>query len=139
MMFSKKIWEHRVINSTFKDIATDWEKRDKSVVFNILFVNYLWIGATFAFFHSDWNMPCVQKDLKIKWKGLQMDSSHNLSMGILTISSPWALFTSCLLESDLSVNKETTEAVLLILLSIKKQSFAKKELKILLFILKSMK
>ena len=32
-----------------ENFATDWKKRDRSVVFNTLFVVFLKIGATFAF------------------------------------------------------------------------------------------
>ena len=51
---------------------------------------FLWIGAKFAFFHSDGKIPCVRQDLKTISRGFQMDLSHNLSIRILIISSVWA-------------------------------------------------
>ena len=111
----------------FENVATDWENRDRSVVVNTLFFDFFvnWYDICY-FFHSDGKMPCVRQDLKIIWKSLRMDLSHNLSTQILVTLSPWALFTSRLLESDLSVIKEEREGVLLILLSINKQCVAKK-------------
>ena len=120
-----------------------------SVVFNTLLVAFLWIGTTIAFFHSDGKMSCVRQDLKIILRGLQMESSHNSSMRILVISSPWALFESSLLimfmisstekapsESDFSVIKGKSDGNVF-LLSINKHCFAKKEWKISLFSVKS--
>ena len=110
---------------------------------------FLWIGATFPFFHSDGKTPCVNQDLKLILWGLQMDLSHNLSMRILIISSPWALLERSLLmmflisftdkstsESDFSVTKGKSDGNVLPL-SINEHSFAKKELNISLFSLKS--
>ena len=54
-----KIYEHYVVNSIFKNFATDWEKRDRSVVFNILLFVFLWIGTIFAFFHSAQKILCI--------------------------------------------------------------------------------
>ena len=77
-----------------------------------------------------------------------MDLSHNLSMRILIISSPWALFESSLLmflisstekstsESDFSVIKGKSDGNVLPL-SINEHCFAKKEFNISLFSLKS--
>ena len=93
-------------------------------------------------------MPCIRQDLKIILRGLQMDLSHNLSMRILIISSPWALFESSLLmflisstekstsESDFSVIKGKSDGNVLPL-SINEHCLAKKELKISLVSLKS--
>ena len=46
--------------------ATDWEKKDKSLVFNTLF--FLWYGI--FFFHFDEKKPCVKQDLTIKLRSL---------------------------------------------------------------------
>ena len=139
-----KICEHRVVNNTFLNFATDWEKRDRSAVFNALLVVFLWIGTTFPSSHSDEKMSSVRHDLKIVLRGLQMELSHNLNMPILIISSPWALFESSLLmflisstekstsNSDLSVIKGKSGGNVLPL-SINEHCFVKKELKILLF------
>ena len=91
-------------------------------------------------------MPCVRPDLKIILRGLQMDISHNLSMQILIISSPWALFESSLLvmflissteksasESDFSGIKGKGDSNVLPL-SINEHYFAKEE-----FLIKSNK
>ena len=104
---------------------------------------FLWIGTTFAFFTFRW------QNLKIILRGLQMELSHNLSMRILIISLPWSLFESSLLIMFLisSTKKSTSEDDffgikgksdgIVLLLSINKHCFAKKELKISLFSLKS--
>ena len=94
-------------------------------------------------------MPCVRQDLKIILRGLQMDLSHNLSMRILILSSPQALFESSLLmmflisstekstsESDFSVIKGKNHGNVLQLLT-NEHCITKKELKISLFSLKS--
>ena len=122
-------------------------RRGMSAVFDTLLVFFVWIGATFAFFHSDGKMPCVRQDLKIILRDLQMDLSHNWSKKILILLSLWALFESGLLilicstkkstsESDFSVIKGKSDSNVLPL-SINELCFPKKELKILLFSLKS--
>ena len=108
----------------------------------------LWIGTVFAFSHSGGKMPFVWQHLKIIRGGLQKDLSHNLSMQILIISSPWALFESSLLimilvssierstsDIDLSVIKGKSDGNVLPL-STNEHCFIKKELKISLFSLK---
>ena len=77
-----------------------------------------------------------------------MDLSHTLSIWILTISSPWALFEQAsgnifnisieksIFVSDLSVIKGESDGNVPSL-SINEYCFAKKELKSLLFPLKS--
>ena len=47
----------------------------------------------FAFFHSDGKKPCVRQDLKLILTGLQRDLSYDLSMRILIISSPRAIYS----------------------------------------------
>ena len=44
------------------------------------------------FFHSDGNTPVVRACLKINSRGLQMVLPHILSIRILMLSWPWALF-----------------------------------------------
>ena len=133
----------------FKNFVTDWSKRDRSKVFNTLFVAFEWILTTFALFYSDEEMPCVRRYWKIILRGLPMDFWCNLGMGILIITSLWALLETNLLimflissiekstaESDLYVTKGKIDGNVLLLL-IYEHCFAKKDLKISLFSLKS--
>ena len=94
-------------------------------------------------------MSCVRQDLKIILRGLQMDLSHNLSMRILIISSPWTLFESSLLIMFLisSNQKSTLESDFYVIngksgsnalwFAVNEHCFEKKELKVLLFSFKS--
>ena len=137
-----KNWEHGVINNMFENFATDWVKRDRSVVFNTLsfFVNCYDI----CFFPFWWENAASEQI----WRWYKMDLSHNLSMRIMTISWPWASFESSLLIMFLifSIEKLTSESDLPVInrksngnvhpLSINEHCFAKKELKISLFSLK---
>ena len=141
-----KICEYCVVIHAFKNFATDWEKRERSVVLTHCRVFYELVQQL-LFFHSYGKMR-VRQDLKIILRCLQMDLSHNVSMQILTISSPWALFKSSFLvffissiekwtsESDFSIVKGNSDGNLLPL-SINEHCFAKKGLKIWLFSLKS--
>ena len=84
-------------------------------------------------------MPCVRQVLE-KIRDLKLDLSHNLSMRILIISSPWTLFESSLLmllissiekstyETDLSIIKEKSDSNVLPL-SFNEHCFVKKELR----------
>ena len=103
-----------------------------------------------CFFPFKWGMSCIRQNLKMILRSLKMDLSNNLSMWILIISSPYALFRSSLLmmflipyienstsESDFSVIKGKSDGNVLPL-SINEHCFAKKELKISLFSLTSM-
>ena len=105
--------------------------------------------------NSDWfldireDLGKIREDLKIILRGLQMDLSHNLSMRILIISSPWTLFESSLLIMFLisSTEKSIFAGYFSLIkgksdgnvlpLAINEHCFAKKELKVLLFSLKS--
>ena len=110
---------------------------------------FWWAGTSFAFFHSDGKMPCIRQDLKTMLSGLKKDLSHNSSMQVLIIPSPWALFESSLLimflisstekltsERDFSVIKVKSHSNVLPLL-INEHCFTKKEFKISLFSMKS--
>ena len=144
-----KIHEHGVINNTLWNFAPDWEKRGRSVVFNTLLVVLFCELVRHRLFPFLGKLPCVKQDLKIILRGLQMDLSLNLSMWILIISQPWALFGKNLLImfSILSTKKSTSEsnfsvikgkvAIVYSYLSINEHCFTKKELKISLFSLKS--
>ena len=99
-----KIWEHRVINKTSENLATDWEKKDRSVVFNTLFVFFVvffvnWYGICFLPFwwESVLRQTRFEDDFKRYAIGLNSNHKlHNLSMWILIISPLWAWFQSIL-------------------------------------------
>ena len=52
-----KICEYCVVIHAFKNFATDWEKRERSVVLTHCRV-FLWIGTTIAFFSFLWENAC---------------------------------------------------------------------------------
>ena len=56
-----------------------------------LFLN---VGATFAFFHSDGNLPERKQFWKIISSGLYMEMSQCFIMQMLIMSWPWALLGS---------------------------------------------
>ena len=55
---------------------------------------FLWMGAIFPFFYSEENAPVRKSYLKTISNGTQIESPHIISMGILMLSSPWALYES---------------------------------------------
>ena len=52
------------------------------------------MGTIFPFLHSEEKTPVRRACLKIISNGTQIESLHVLSMGILKLSCPWALFES---------------------------------------------
>ena len=59
--------------------------------------SFLWIGTILAFFHSKGKLFVLKQVLTIILRGLQIESTHIFSIGILILSWPWALFGSRLL------------------------------------------
>ena len=53
---------------------------------------FLFTRTTFAFFHSEGNVPNSRQDLKISSKSGKTESPH--SIHILIMACPWALFRS---------------------------------------------
>ena len=62
--------------------------------FQYFVCHFLWMGTIFPFFHSEGNIPVIRPCLKIISSGTQIESPHILSMRILMLSWPWALFES---------------------------------------------
>ena len=105
---------------------------------------YHLFGTTFAFFHSLGNWPFLVQDLKIIFKGFEMDSPQILSILILIISWLWALLgprpriiLAISLLLNLTVLFKNIEWILLELF-IKEHCLSKKELGISAFSLKSL-
>ena len=57
----------------------------------MIFSLFLCTGTTFAFFHTEGNVPLSRQDLKLNSKGGKVESPHNFSIHILIMSCPWAL------------------------------------------------
>ena len=111
---------------------------------------FLWIGTILPFLHSEGNEPLVMAWLNIIFKGLQMVSPHIFNMWILILSCPWALLWSRLWiifpisfaenvaeDNCLLVRKLRRLVESLLWLAKKKHCLEKKELKTLVFHLKS--
>ena len=142
--------DHRVVNNTFEDFATDRKKRDRSVVFNTRLVVFYVNWNNICFFPFWWENALRQTKFENNLKRLQMDFLHNLSIRILIISLPWALFElSWLIMFLISIpyqevnirewfvcdQKKEWRLGNVLPLSINEHCFAEKELTILLFFL----
>ena len=118
ILLSKKIWVHRVKNNTFKNVATDLKKGNRSVVFHKLSVNFLWTSTIFyelirhwyGFFLFWWEHALCPKIFEANMKKFTNRFIAQLKHA-----------------STVIIGK--SEGVLFILLSICKQYFTKKKFK----------
>ena len=95
-LLSQKYFKMLWCMITLENLATDWKKRDWTIVFDALFVVFLNIGTIFSLLQSCGSIPQFKQFLNILKRGSIIVSPGIFKIRILIISCPWDLSGSSL-------------------------------------------
>ena len=88
---------------SFKYLTADWKQKDRSVVFDALFIVFFCGLEPHCFFSiPEW----LRYDLEITGRGSHKEGPHSFNIQILIISQPWPLLESRLFTIFIMMSRD---------------------------------